>query len=439
MIIYVTGKSGAGKSTFARALANTLKYKYIDVDTIGHKVYEYPEITKKAYSLFGNAINDENGKFNRKKLGQIVFSSRHSPEVKEFSDLTWKYMKAILSEELTDNSVVDWILLPHTSFWSKNALRILVKPQNEDVRIEKLMQRDNIPEEYVKLRDTASICYDEKEFDFVFTNDYDENQMLANIQTVTNFLSSATVLTVLGTLSPYAKPGHACPSFLLTHKGDKLLLDCGSGSHRFFDMSSLNNLAIAISHLHRDHYNDIFNYMYSAYVLKNQGKLFSPLQVFLPGLPEDKFNDIANESLTYSICNTISQGKIYEFGDFKFQFLEIIHSSDVLSYAIKVTVSGKTIIYTGDCSYKSKDALISFAKDADSLICESSFLESYNFPKECNHLTALQAAEIAKLANVKKLILTHFWPEEDTLNYYKEAKTVFLNVFIAKENEKYFI
>ena len=83
--------------------------------------------------------------------------------------------------------------------------------------------------------------------------------------------------------------------------------------------------------------------------------------------------------------------------------------------------------------------LYSFAKDADMLICESSFLESYNFPKECNHLTALQAAEIAKLANVKKLILTHFWPEENTLNYYKEAKTVFPNVFIAKENEKYFI
>ena len=64
---------------------------------------------------------------------------------------------------------------------------------------------------------------------------------------------------------------------------------------------------------------------------------------------------------------------------------------------------------------------------------------SHGFPKECNHLTALQAGEIAKEANVKKLILTHFWPEEDTKNYYKEAKQIFNNVFIAKEKDIYLI
>ena len=34
MIIYITGKSGSGKSTFSKRLAKELNYKYIDVDEV---------------------------------------------------------------------------------------------------------------------------------------------------------------------------------------------------------------------------------------------------------------------------------------------------------------------------------------------------------------------------------------------------------------------
>ncbi|MBE7075409.1 MAG: dephospho-CoA kinase [Clostridiales bacterium] len=186
MIIYVTGKSGSGKSTFSKQLAKEINYKYIDVDKIGHKVYEYPDIMQKAYQLFGNAINDENGKFNRKKLGQIVFSERHSDRVKEFSDLTWEYMKKLLDYEIVENCVVDWILLPHTKYWSNNALKILIKPQDETTRLKKLIARDNITIEYVKLRDKASIEYNETEFDFVIINDYNSLTLKENIANIYN-------------------------------------------------------------------------------------------------------------------------------------------------------------------------------------------------------------------------------------------------------------
>lgn len=192
MIIYVTGKSGSGKSTFSKLLAKELGYKYIDVDDIGHKVYESPDIMEKVYQLFGTDINDEFGKFDRKKLGQIVFSERHSERVKAFNDLTWEYMKKMLDDKIVDNSVVDWILLPNTKYWANKALRILVKPQDEDARFKKIMSRDNITEEYVKLRDKASIEYNEKEFDFVFENDYNEEKLKSNISDIVKYINSAT-------------------------------------------------------------------------------------------------------------------------------------------------------------------------------------------------------------------------------------------------------
>ena len=73
MIIYVTGKSGSGKSTFSKSLAEKLGYKYIDVDSIGHKVYDIPEILDKATSLFGNIIFEQDGTFNRKKIRSNSF------------------------------------------------------------------------------------------------------------------------------------------------------------------------------------------------------------------------------------------------------------------------------------------------------------------------------------------------------------------------------
>lgn len=86
-----------------------------------------------------------------------------------------------------------------------------------------------------------------------------------------NCLAKQIRLEVLGTKSPFATPSYACPSYLLTCGEEKLLLDCGSGSRRFFDFNNLDNLNILISHLHRDHYNDLFNYMYASYSLKNLG------------------------------------------------------------------------------------------------------------------------------------------------------------------------
>ena len=188
MIIYVTGKSGSGKSTFSKQLAKVLNYNYIDVDEVGHKVYENQTIMNKAYELFGDLINDSFGNFDRKKLGQIVFNERHSERVKSFSDLTWEYMQKDLDELIVDNTVVDWILLPHTKYWKQNALKILLIAKDED-RLQKVIERDGISKEYALLRDKASIEYNESDFDFVFHNKYDSQFAIDCINKVAGTIS----------------------------------------------------------------------------------------------------------------------------------------------------------------------------------------------------------------------------------------------------------
>ena len=63
-------------------------------------------------------------------------------------------------------------------------------------------------------------------------------------------------------------------------------------------------------------------------------------------------------------------------------------------------------------------------------------LEEHNFPEICGHLTAKQASLIAKEANVKHMILTHFWPEEKYEKIINEAKQNFENVELAQEEKE---
>lgn len=64
------------------------------------------------------------------------------------------------------------------------------------------------------------------------------------------------------------------------------------------------------------------------------------------------------------------------------------------------------IVYGGDGGFSKE--LILLSENADLLILECSFPKSNPTP---GHLTSYEAGKIAKEANVKKLLLTHFYPE----------------------------
>jgi len=246
-------------------------------------------------------------------------------------------------------------------------------------------------------------------------------------------------IKILGAHSPFCKKNQACPSYLIKKANTQILLDCGSGSHRFFNMNKLERLQIFISHLHKDHFNDIFNYLYSSITLKNQRILKDKLKVYLPEFESDISRIIKSEPNAYADYFEIKEGIEYIVDDFKISFCKLDHSHQVEMYAIKLKTENICIIYSGDVSFASKDKLIEFSKNADMLICEASLLKEHNFSEICAHLTASQAAEIAKCSGVKKLLLTHFWPNENKEKYLLEAKEIFDNVMLAEEENEIFL
>lgn len=241
-------------------------------------------------------------------------------------------------------------------------------------------------------------------------------------------------IKVLGTQSPYNTKKHNCPGFLIQEGDHLLMLDCGSGTHKMLKYpKDLKNLSVIISHLHRDHYNDIYNLQYASFVFHNQKRIDSPINIYLPQSPNSINEDIRKESNSFAEYYEINENTKMNIGSMEVTFCKTDHP--VETYAVKVTSKGKSIVYTSDTSFSARKKIVEFAKGAELLICEASLLEIYGFPEINSHLTAKQAGIIAKEAKVKELMLTHLWPEELPRKYVKEAKKEFKKVILAKEGK----
>lgn len=163
MIIGITGKSGSGKSTYARQIAEENGFCVVHIDNVSHGIMDLPTIKAKLIDIFGDEVIKD-GDVDRKYLGDLVFENRHL--YKEMSDLIWDMMKHRIDHILLthENVILDWILLPHTHYWKMCDTKILMVADEED-RKNRVMARDNISAEYLSKRDSAGINYNDIEFD----------------------------------------------------------------------------------------------------------------------------------------------------------------------------------------------------------------------------------------------------------------------------------
>ena len=237
---------------------------------------------------------------------------------------------------------------------------------------------------------------------------------------------------VLGSGSIAGKVQRNCSGYLVD---ERLLLDCGPGIWRALDNIGLNDKItvneVFISHFHVDHIADLIPLLWSRHVLEiGQKEIFS---IFGPIGTKLWFH-----KLTEAHRNWINELKlsIYELGD---------QNIELAGYAIKALPTNHTdhsicckimdrkrasLFYSGDSGWN--DNLIKLAASCDLAILEAS--KASDHPVE-DHLTPLLAAEVAHLAHVKILLLTHFYPEALAGNPLIEASTHFKGKIILAHDD----
>lgn len=99
----------------------------------------------------------------------------------------------------------------------------------------------------------------------------------------------------------------------------------------------------------------------------------------------------------------------------------------------------RSYAYCSDTAYEPN--LVPFLQDIDLLYHEATFIEEDKLKaKETKHSTALEAAQIAQQAGVKKLALGHFSARyKDLIVVEEEAKIIFNNTVLATEGQTFSI
>lgn len=191
----------------------------------------------------------------------------------------------------------------------------------------------------------------------------------------------------------------------------------------------MGNLIIIISHLHKDHYADLTAIAQGLLVYKRYGLLKENIKVYIPKEDGEDYNYI--KSLEKYPLEIIEYDETLEIIKNDLKITCSLNPHDAVSFGFRIESENIILAYSGDTGYKN-NTLDKISKNADLFICESTYLKRDKRIEDF-HLYTYEAALIAKENNVKKLALTHFWPENEKYEYALEAKEIFDNTIYLDE------
>ena len=95
-------------------------------------------------------------------------------------------------------------------------------------------------------------------------------------------------------------------------------------------------------------------------------------------------------------------------------------------------IKGAKVVVTGDVARTNN--LRAAVQDADALVIESTYLDEHaDIAEQVGHITARQAAELARDCNVKYLFLTHISRRYREFEVIREARRHFSNSYVARD------
>lgn len=288
-------------------------------------------------------------------------------------------------------------------------------------------------------------------------------------------------LTILGCSSqqPTRKRNHG--AYLVRWNGEGFLFDPGEGTQRQFIFANIAPTCVTrifISHFHGDHCLGLGSML----MRLNLDKIKHPIHCYYPAEKEVYFKRLQYGTIYRENIHVVEHpiekpGIIENTEHFQIEAYPLVHGTtnyafriiekDILKFE-KDKLSAKKIhgplvrrlqyegkifldnqwvhleevsfIKKGDIFAIALDTLpcqgvIDAAKNATLFLCESTYLEEHkHLAKEYLHLTAKQAAHLAKQAGVNQLVLTHFSARySDLEGFSKEALLIFPNTLVGED------
>jgi len=289
----------------------------------------------------------------------------------------------------------------------------------------------------------------------------------------------------LGTAGSIPTPKRGLPAIAIQRKGELILFDCGEGVQRQMIQANVGfhrKTKVLITHMHGDHVLGLPGLFQTMSLLDRKQKLeiYGPhgIAAFVEAIEQTIQFTLTFPIEIYEIENA---GVVCEEKEYEVRAIWVKHVIPSLAYALtekprpgkfhpeKATSlgvpegplwselqrglsiklpngqvvkaeevvgpprPGRKVVYTGDAK-PSKD-LIEFAENADLLIHDATLDDELRErADEDGHSTPSQAAEVAKEAKAKWLVLTHISARyKDSSLLLEQAKKIFPRVDVAED------
>lgn len=158
IVIGITGPTGAGKTTALNQL-EALGGCVLDADAVYHQLLEEDDGLRHALESRFGPLTGADGRFDRKKLGGVVFHDRAAMAdlnaiVTPYIDRALKTRLAAAEQEDRPAAAIDAIRLIENGLADLCDATLAVTAPAE-VRVGRIMAREGIPEEYARARVAA--------------------------------------------------------------------------------------------------------------------------------------------------------------------------------------------------------------------------------------------------------------------------------------------
>lgn len=174
LIVGITGGIGGGKSTLAEKL-RIAGYNVFDSDMEARKLQnEDPDIRREMILLFGEDVYNEDG-LDRKKVAGIVFQNKAL--LQKLNEIVHPVLRKEFARWIENNQSNKLLFVESAILFERGMYmlvdKIILMTAKEEIRIKRVMKRDNITVEQVKARMSNQLPEEEKiaKADYVIYSD----------------------------------------------------------------------------------------------------------------------------------------------------------------------------------------------------------------------------------------------------------------------------
>jgi ribonuclease Z len=292
-------------------------------------------------------------------------------------------------------------------------------------------------------------------------------------------------LIILGSSSQQPTRYRNHGAYLFRWNDEGLLFDPGEGTQRqfiFAEIAPPTVTRIFVSHFHGDHCLGLGSML----MRLNLDHVTHPIHCYYPASGKKYFDRLRYGTIYYETIQVIEHpvekaGLVHEDANFRIEAAFLEHGVDNIGWRVtehesrkfdreklksygvygpqvselerkgSLEIEGKTVLLDDVSTIRKGEAIavvidtrfcqqaIDIARGARILLAESTYLErDRELARDHNHLTAQDAAQIAKEAGVEELVLTHFSARYLNLKeVYDEAVKVFPNTQIAEDFKRF--